>query len=43
MGMKSGIDILQKEEEFVLGIFGVLQGRIPSFFCENHKILTIIL
>ena len=27
----SGVNILQKEEDFVLGIFGVLLGRIPGF------------
>ena len=33
--VKSGVNILQKEEDFVLGIFRLLQGRIP----QNLKIL----
>ena len=28
---RAGLNILQKEEDFVLGIFGVLLGRIPGF------------
>ena len=27
----AGVNILQKEEDFVLGILGVLLGRIPGF------------
>ena len=27
----AGVNILQKEEDFVLGNLGVLLGRIPSF------------
>ena len=29
--MTAGVNILQKEEDFVLGILGVLLGRIPGF------------
>jgi len=32
----AGVNILQKEEDFVLGIFRVLQGRIPKKF-DNLK------
>ena len=37
----SGVNILQKEEDFVLGILGMLLGRIPGFLWNDHKILTI--
>ena len=39
---KAGVHILQKEEDFVLGILGVLLGRIPGFKWNDHKILTIL-
>jgi len=28
--LSAGVNILQKEEDFVWGIFRVLQGRIPT-------------
>jgi len=28
---KAGVNILQKEGDFVRGIFGVLQGRVSGF------------
>ena len=34
--LKAGVNILQKEEDFVLGIFKVLQGRISTKF-DNFK------
>lgn len=33
-----GVNILQKEEDSVLGIIGVVQGRITNFWWENYKI-----
>ena len=32
----TGVNLLQKEEDFVWGIFRVLQGRIPTKF-DNLK------
>ena len=40
--VKTGVNILQKDEDFVLGILGVLLGRIPGFYWNDHKILTIL-
>ena len=40
--VKTGANILQKDEDFVLGILGVLLGRIPDFYWNDHKILTIL-
>ena len=37
----AGVNILQKEEDFDLGILGMLLGRIPGFLWNDHKILTI--
>ena len=34
---KSGVNILQKEEDFVWAIFRVLQGRIPTKFNYVNK------
>ena len=31
LGINAGVNILQKEQAFVWGIFGVLEGRIPGF------------
>ena len=36
-----GVNILQKEEDFVLGIVRVLQGRIPTNFDNLKKRKTI--
>ena len=38
----SGVNILQKEQAFLWGIFEALRGRIPGFWWEKHKILTIL-
>ena len=38
----AGVDILQKEEEFVWGIFGALQGRIHGFLMGNLQNLIIL-
>ena len=38
----AGANILQKEQEFVQGIFLVLWGRIPGFERGNHIVLTIL-
>ena len=38
----SGVNILQKEQAFLWGIFEALRGRIPEFWWEKHKILTIL-
>ena len=40
----AGVNILQKEEDFDLGILGMILGRIPVFLWNDwndHKILTI--
>ena len=39
----SWVDILQKEQDFVFGIFGVLLGRIFGFVWETHEIMKIFL
>ena len=36
------IDILQKEHDFLEGIFGVLLGRIFGFWWEKYKELNIL-
>jgi len=40
--VKAGVNILQNEEDFILGILGVFLGRIPGFYWNDHKILTIL-